>query len=129
MKTKATILFLSLQFLIFVPLASAQQGFQSQPAVTQGGGFVGPGLETITVKEALTQGDDSYVNLKGQIVRHLGKDKYLFKDATGEIIIDIDNNKWNGLTITPSDVIEIKGEIDKDWTSLEIDVDYISKIG
>ncbi|MDR0622109.1 MAG: YgiW/YdeI family stress tolerance OB fold protein [Deltaproteobacteria bacterium] len=109
--------------------AEAQDGFQGPSGPAVGGGFTGPGLATATVTEALRQRDDSYVILQGQIVRHLGKDKYLFKDATGEINLDIDNNKWNGLNVTPDDTVEIRGEIDKDWNSIEVDVDSISKVG
>ncbi|MDR2302369.1 MAG: YgiW/YdeI family stress tolerance OB fold protein [Deltaproteobacteria bacterium] len=124
-----------LPILIFGLLALSPQlslaqdgGFQGSTVAKPGGGFTGPGLEVVTVGEALRQGDDTPVILKGQIVRHLGKDRYLFRDATGEITVDIDDDKWNGLNITPNDTIEIRGEVDKDWTSIEIDVDSVAKI-
>ncbi|MDI5434721.1 NirD/YgiW/YdeI family stress tolerance protein, partial [Salmonella enterica subsp. enterica serovar Kentucky] len=40
---------------------------------------------------------------------------YVFKDATGTINVDIDHKRWNGLTVTPQDTVEIQGEVDKDW--------------
>ncbi|MDR1935344.1 MAG: NirD/YgiW/YdeI family stress tolerance protein, partial [Candidatus Accumulibacter sp.] len=59
------------------------------------------------------------------IIRHLGKDKYLFKDATGEITVEIDDDEWGGQTITPDDLVELQGEIDKEWRRVEIDVDRV----
>ncbi|MDR1872528.1 MAG: YgiW/YdeI family stress tolerance OB fold protein [Deltaproteobacteria bacterium] len=101
-------------------------GVQGGAVGQQGGGFTGPGLSLTTVAEALKLPDDSYAHLKGNIIRHLGKDKYLFSDATGEINVDIDADKWHGQNVTPETTVEIKGEIDKDWNSVEVDVDQIA---
>jgi uncharacterized protein (TIGR00156 family) len=65
------------------------------------------------------------VVLKGNIVRYLGKDKYRFSDSTGEINVEIDSDKWLGQNVTPEVVVEIRGEIDKDWNSVEVDVDSL----
>ena len=47
-----------------------------------------------------------------------------FKDATGEIIIEIDDEDWNGNKVTPEDIIVINGEVDKDVNeTTKIDVD------
>lgn len=93
-----------------------------------GGGFSGPSVSAVTVKEASKMSDDTPVVLKGKIEKHLGGDRYLFKDLTGTITVDIDDDEWRGLTVTPDDVIEISGEVDKDWTSTEIDVKSIRKV-
>lgn len=111
--------------------AVAQEGF-SNPASpansTASGGFVGPGPGLDTVDQALKLRDDAPVALRGNIVRHLGGEKYLFQDDTGSIAVDIDQRKWAGQNVTPQDRIEIHGEIDKDWNSIEVDVDTIRKI-
>ncbi len=93
-----------------------------------GGGFQGPSVSASTVEQAKTMRDDTYVTLQGNIVQHLGGDRYLFQDNTGNITVDIDNHKWAGQNITPNDKVEIQGEVDKDWNSVEIDVDLIRKI-
>jgi uncharacterized protein (TIGR00156 family) len=93
-----------------------------------GGGFVGPGPGLDTVAQALSRRDDAFVTLRGNIVRHLGSDKYLFQDQTGTITVDIDQKRWGGQKVTPEDVVEISGEVDKDWTNTEIDVDSIKVI-
>ena len=47
---------------------------------------------------------------------------------TGSVNIEIDEDEWNGLEVGPEDTVEIRGEVDKGWTTLEIDVDRISKV-
>ena len=47
---------------------------------------------------------------------------------TFPINVDIDHKRWNGVTVTPKDTVEIQGEVDKDWNSVEIDVKQIRKV-
>ncbi|SUG50891.1 Protein ygiW precursor [Salmonella enterica subsp. arizonae] len=110
-------------------LAAQQGGFSGPSATqTQSGGFVGPNGSSTTVESAKSLRDDAWVTLRGNIVERISDDLYLFKDATGTINVDIDHKRWNGLTVTPQDTVEIQGEVDKDWNSVEIDVKQISKI-
>jgi len=106
-----------------VAAAQAQGGFQAAPAAS--GGFSGPGIAVSTVEQARSMRDDAHVVLRGNITQHLGKDKYLFKDQTGTITVEIDHDKWDGQTVTPATVVELRGEVDKDWNSVEIDVDRV----
>ncbi|MDR1395644.1 MAG: YgiW/YdeI family stress tolerance OB fold protein [Deltaproteobacteria bacterium] len=117
---------LFLLLLLPSPAPAQSGGFQGGPVGQNNGGFSGPGLEQSTVEQALTLRDDAYVILRGNIIRHLGKDKYLFRDSTGEINVDIDRDKWNGQNVTPENTVEIQGEIDKDWNSIEVDVDRLT---
>lgn len=87
--------------------------------------FQGPGLAPVTVAEALQMKDDTAVVLNGQIEKSLGNEKYLFKDATGSVTVEIDDEDWRGLDVTPENVVTIKGEVDKEMFSTEIDVDTI----
>lgn len=87
--------------------------------------FQGPGLAPVTVAEALKLSDDTPVVLNGQIEKSLGDEKYQFKDATGTVVVEIDDEDWRGLDVTPNDVITIKGEVDKDMFKTEIDVDVV----
>ena len=93
----------------------------------QKSGFTGPTILKSTIEKAKTYKDDMPVSIEGNIVEHLGKDKYLFRDSTGDITIEIDNENWNGMQISPKDKVIIHGEVDKDWMSIEIDVDSITK--
>ncbi len=82
----------------------------------------------ITVKEATALRDDSYVTMRGKVVKQKREDKYIFSDNTGSISIEIDKDKWRGLSIGPDDLVEVRGKIDKEWGTLEVDVDSIVKV-
>lgn len=91
------------------------------------GGFQGPGLSVITVAEALNVSDDTPVKLVGKIEKKLGDEKYLFKDATGTIMIEIDDDDWRGVTATPDSELIIEGEVDKHmFKETKIDVDVVT---
>ena len=92
----------------------------------QAGGFQGPGFAPSSVAEALKLNDDTPVVLVGQIEKSLGDEKYLFKDASGSVTVEIDNEDWRGVTVTPKDTIVLQGEIDKDFFKTEIDVDSVA---
>ena len=91
------------------------------------GGFTGPGPSLATVQQAQGMGDDTRVSLKGNIVNSLGDEAYTFKDATGTIEVDIDNEIWRGQTINPEDVVTISGEIDREWNHTSVDVSSVVK--
>ncbi len=62
-----------------------------------------------------------------KIVERISDDLYKFRDASGVVNVDIDHKRWNGVTVGPQDTVEIQGEVDKDWNSVEIDVKQIRK--
>ena len=98
---------------------------KNSPQAAVGGGFKGPGPSFTSVSQAKQMRDDVRVVLRGNIVQYLGHEKYLFQDSTGTVTVDIDNDDWGGQNITPQDTVEIYGEVDKDWNSVEVDVDRI----
>ena len=119
------------------PAIAAQQGGFSDPnapatqTTTQNqtaGGFVGPSDSNTNAAQAKSLSDDTWVTLRGKIESRIGGDHYIFRDTTGTINADIDHKRWNGQTITPQDTVEIQGEVDKDWNSVEIDVKQITKV-
>ncbi len=89
------------------------------------GGFAGPGPgnSALTVRDALKQRDDSWVVLQGRIVASLGDEKYTFQDATGSLMVEIDDDEWRGITVTPETNLEISGELDNEmFETPKIDV-------
>ena len=92
------------------------------------GGFVEETISIVSVADAKNMKDDAYVVLQGTIQQNLGDENYLFKDDSGTVVIEIDDDDWNGVTVGPQDVVIIKGQVDKGWTNVEIDVDEISKV-
>ncbi len=82
-----------------------------------------------TVADAKNKSDETMIILQGQIAKALGDEKYMFTDKTGEIIIEIDNDDFNGVTVTEGEMIEISGEIDKDMMKpAKVDVQTIKKL-
>ena len=116
----------------FALLASAVVlGFASSSlAKKYHGGFVGPSsVHVVTVEQAKNMSDDTPVILRGHIESKVGKEDYMFRDTTGTIKVDIDDDDWNGLTVTPDDLVEIHGEVDTHWSKpVDIDVDAINLI-
>lgn len=99
----------------------------AQNASAPVGGFQGPGIAPSTVAQALEMSDETAVVLVGTIEKSLGNEKYLFKDTTGTVTIEVDNEDWKGLNVAPKDVIEIKGEVDKEMMKdVKIDVDMVT---
>ncbi|MGR5238245.1 YgiW/YdeI family stress tolerance OB fold protein [Vibrio alfacsensis] len=91
--------------------------------------FNGPETAAInSVKEAQNASDDSFVLLTGNIVQALGNETYLFKDDTGQIEVEIDNEDWMGQDVSPQDKVAIRGEVDSEWTTTQIDVETIQKL-
>ena len=65
------------------------------------------------------------VTLEGYIIRRINNDDlYEFKDSTGTITVDIDNNKWPG-QINDKTKVRLYGEVDRDFMNVEIDVDRV----
>jgi len=78
-------------------------------------GFTGP-ARTITVEQAKTFAHRTPVVITGTIVEFIGADCYTFRDSSGEITLRIGPREWEifGSTISPSDNIEISGEVHRD---------------
>ncbi|AZS51835.1 NirD/YgiW/YdeI family stress tolerance protein [Entomomonas moraniae] len=97
------------------------------------GGYTGPTntvAQYVSVKQAKSMSDETYVTLKGKIVNHIKKDKFTFQDNTDTVVVEIDDDLWYGTTIGPNDTVEIIGEIDKDgpWSNVEIEVKNMKKL-
>lgn len=107
-------------FALSVPVVHAQPINQTALNKTQ--------YATVSVAQAKDLKDDSKVIIKGQLVKSLGNEKYEFKDATGSMTVDIDNDKWNGKAVKANTRVTLVGEIDVDHfpkKSVEVDVDEV----
>ena len=81
-----------------------------------------------TVKQALGMKDDSNVQLKGYVVKAVGDEKYQFRDSTGSITVEIDDELWQGKPISAKTPVTIIGEVDIDYKPakrVEIDVEQL----
>lgn len=101
------------------------QGFNGPQGTS---GFNGPTQGISTVKQVLDAGtfsDDMPVTLTGNIKASLGGEMYIFTDATGEITVEIDHDKWFNQTATPTTKVQLIGEIDKSMSGTKVDVDAL----
>ncbi|MGG4608273.1 YgiW/YdeI family stress tolerance OB fold protein [Providencia sp. Me31A] len=120
--------------LVAAPVFATNGGFAGPGAVTTTspqniqGGFSGPNSSETTVAKALELSDDSWVILRGNIVKQLDHKHYEFTDGTGTITLEISRKRWNGINVTPTDKVEVSGKIDKDWNSREVEVKQIQLI-
>jgi uncharacterized protein (TIGR00156 family) len=90
--------------------------------------YKGPGADVITVEATKNLRDDYPVTVRGKIERFLGDEKYLFVDNTGNIVVEIDNKLWRGISVDQNDTVEISGEVDREFMQVEIDASSIKKI-
>ena len=115
---KKTFLTLALTSLLTFPCAAQAENAGFQGPQGGMGGFQGPttAVDADTVAKALKCWDDTPVVLTGNIVeRRAGSDdKYMFRDATGQMLVDIDHELFVGKTVTPQTKVRIFGEVDKD---------------
>nr|WP_038381552.1 YgiW/YdeI family stress tolerance OB fold protein [Pantoea sp. IMH] len=123
---------LAVTALISTPVLAAQNGgFVDPNAPTtsvQQGGFSGPNGTVATVKQAQDMKDDAWVTMRGKIEKRVGDEEYMFRDATGTMTVEIDDKRWDGQNISPSDNVELQGKLDKDFNSVELDVKQIKKV-
>lgn len=91
------------------------------------GGFAGPdGMSATTVEKAKKMRDDAHIVLTGYIVSRIGGEKYVFRDNSGDITVEIDDKDFRGQTVTPQNLVRIIGEVDKSFgRDVEIDVDRL----
>ncbi|AIA69030.1 YgiW/YdeI family stress tolerance OB fold protein [Pectobacterium atrosepticum] len=129
---KAAALF-AITALVSAPVFAAQSGGgfvnpETSAVGTHKGGFIDPQNSLTTVDKAKDLRDDNWVTLSGNIEKRIGDENYLFRDSTGTMEVEIDHKRWNGQMVSPTDKVEIQGELDKDFNSVELDVKQIRKL-
>jgi uncharacterized protein (TIGR00156 family) len=93
-----------------------------------GGGYTGPSSISVKkAKEVKNMSHDTNVVLEGRIESYLGNEKYLLNDGSDTIILEIDNDVWNGLEVGPDDIVIVYGEVDRKFQRLEVEVERIEK--
>lgn len=98
----------------------------SQNAASQ---FVSDSTSVQTVAAVKQMKDNSWFTLEGNIVKQIRKERYLFRDQSGEIEVEIDDEKWKGRKVDPSTKVRISGKVEKDWlSSMEVEVKRIELV-
>ena len=101
--------------LFFLPLNAFSSGVNAK-------------ISRLSIADAIKLADDSYVSVVGNIEKKISSDKYLFKDTTGSIIVEIDDEKWNDINLSTKDTLELTGEIEKKFNSVYLDVHSLKKV-
>lgn len=82
-----------------------------------------------TVQQVLAADDMTTCTLEGNVIKHLEKNRFTFKDQSGEVVVDIAPYVFGGVDITPQDPIKLVGEVKgKRKQDLHIKVRYIEKL-
>ncbi|MFH1059680.1 MAG: NirD/YgiW/YdeI family stress tolerance protein [Pseudomonadota bacterium] len=97
------------------------------PAAPARAGFTGPGVEVINkVAEVLQAPDGTYVTMVGHVLRQLDGPHYSFRDASGEMMVRIDDYLWEDVQADPKTLVKLIGQVQADAIRTEVNVQYIS---
>ncbi|WP_336042423.1 NirD/YgiW/YdeI family stress tolerance protein [Acinetobacter dispersus] len=66
----------------------------------------------VTVSQVAKLKDETGVTLTGQITKHLQSDHYEFKDQSGTIGIEVDDDIWRQAGLKVGDHVRLVGEVD-----------------
>ena len=80
-----------------------------------------------SVTEVVEMPDKTPVVMRGRIRQNMGEQMYLFEDSSGTIMLEIDEEDWNGNTVRVDDYVTVYGNVDKSGRVAEIDVSLIEK--
>ena len=71
--------------------------------------FTGPDIdrEELTVEETRQVRVGTYAVVTGQIINRLREDYYTFRDATGEIRVEIAPNLWKNRRVSPQTIVRL----------------------
>ena len=88
--------------------------------------FLGPGaMAAISVEAAKGLPAESRVILEGHIVDELDPGFFRFRDASGAMKIEIDEEIWRGRPVDPGDQVRIHGAVDQSRLETEIDASHL----
>lgn len=94
------------------------------------GGFEGPGARATITRAVDVSGapDETPCILEGRLLEKIRnrKDRYLFQDASGQVIVEIKRRVFGDLTVTPADLVRISGEVEQDGRyPNQVEVEYL----
>lgn len=114
-------------------VAALSVGFSFMPQPASAAGFEGPGVAPMVTSavDVLNARDDAPCVLEGRIVEKIPfrKNRYIFEDASGRVVVEIENEIFGHLTVTPHDMVRLMGHVD--WSKKrpnEVEVDALAVI-
>ncbi|WP_301099154.1 NirD/YgiW/YdeI family stress tolerance protein [Otariodibacter sp.] len=93
-------------------------------------GFSDPNQSQVITKisELDKLNDDQLVVLQGKIVKRIGKEDFIIRDRSGEKRVEIEDEAWRGIDLTPNDEVRFYGEVEKSWNKTEVEIHRMEKI-
>lgn len=89
----------------------------------------GAGAAASTVADARAQRDDHPVVLRGTLTAKIGDERYQFRDASGQIEVEIDDEDLPPQAIGADTVVELRGKVDTHrFKPTDIDVDHVTVV-
>ncbi|QQO10961.1 NirD/YgiW/YdeI family stress tolerance protein [Breznakiella homolactica] len=93
------------------------------------GAYSGNAQTTADVRDVSVMPGDSWVFLRGTLEPVVQNERYILKDSTGEILVWIPGNQWQGLMLKPGDTVVIAGEVKHKSNGTEIETKYVESGG
>ncbi len=104
----------------FAAVAAGPSGFDNQARPGAPQGFTHQKMDSIAQLKSDAK-DDQIVVIDGRFTKQIKKEKYEFTDAKGDtILVDLDDEK-NWSHVQKDAKVELTAEVDKDFTSTELD--------
>lgn len=96
-------------------------------AACASGGYVGPSASppVHTVAGALEAPDDTQAVVQGKILKWLKGEHYEFKDATGSMIVEIDDELWPATPVSERATVKLTGEVEREFFRRTLDVESL----
>ena len=99
-----------------------------QPTQVQGSDLYPTHKINTTISDKILWKDDQQFFLKGKITKQVKKDKFLFTDGTGEVVLEIEDEDWDGVDIQQDEEFIVKAQVDvKDKGTKELEAIEIFK--
>ena len=104
----------------FAAVAAGPSGFDNQARPGAPQGFTHQKMDSIAQLKSDAK-DDQIVVIDGRFTKQIKNEKYEFTDAKGDtILVDLDDEK-NWSHVQKDAKVELTAEVDKDFTSTELD--------
>lgn len=103
--------------------AAAPQGFDAPKTTAMQKAPKGFDAKVMTIKQVKESArDDQIVVLEGKFTEWLRKDEFKFVDKQGDSITAELDKKYDWSHVVKDQPVRIRAEVDKDFTSIELDV-------
>lgn len=81
-----------------------------------------------SVAQAMQAKDDAYVTLEGTVVRKISGERYEFRDASGSMTVEIDDDKWPNRQPMLNQRVRLQGEVERKLIrkTVEVEVDRVA---